>query len=154
MDQVQTRLQIAELLAQNESVLGELYRSYAALLPAQAEAWNGLAEEEELHAAWLRRLLPKLEAGTVTFEPARFKPRAIENSIASVRERLAAAGAKTPTEREALGTALELERSLLENGYFTILEADAEELRRTFEQLTRSTRNHLHYVQSLLVMLP
>lgn len=140
-----------EMLANHEEAIGGLYKAYAKLFPDHESFWSGLAREETEHATWIRDLASKTEAGPASLEQNRFRPEAIQTSLDYIRNLTAEAPGQKIELMDALSTALDIEKALIERKYFEILQGDSEEVRRTFEALTRSTKAHIERVQKAWV---
>lgn len=138
---------VIETLAKHEEAIAELYSAYSDVLPNHTDFWSGLAAEETEHAKWLRNLLPKIGEGSVHFDERRFHTDAIRTSMDFIRGLAAWAQKEKPTAIKALSAALDIERGLIERGYFKVAEADSPRLKQTFEALARSTTVHIEKVQ-------
>jgi len=58
-------MQAIEGLVQIEETLFGIYRLFAERFPAYRDMWSRMAEEEEVHAKWIRDLYGKVEQGSV-----------------------------------------------------------------------------------------
>ena len=137
----------AELLATHEEAIGGLYQAYAKLFPDHESFWFGLAGEEAEHARWIRDLTAKAKAGSAHLDEKRFRTEAIKTSLDYIRNLTAQASSGNIELTDALSTALDIEKALIERKYFEILRGDSEEVKRTLEALTRSTKAHIEKVQ-------
>jgi hypothetical protein len=106
-----------------------------------------LVREETEHATWIRNLATKSEAGSGRLDEKRFKTQAIQTSLDYIKNLTAEAPRQKIELMDALSTALDIEKGLIEKRYFEILEGDSVELKRTLEALTRSTKAHIERVQ-------
>ena len=136
-----------EMLAIHEEAIGGLYRAYAKLFPDRESFWSGLAGEEAEHAKWIRDLASKAEAGSLLLNRKRFRSEAIRTSLDYIRDLTAQASDQNIELTDALSTALDIEKALIERKYFEILQGDSEEVKRILEALTRSTKAHIERVQ-------
>jgi len=57
------KMDAVDLLADHETVIGQLYTVYAENNPGHAELWNRLAEEEEIHAGVLHKVMKMIRDG-------------------------------------------------------------------------------------------
>ena len=128
---------VIELLAQHEEAAAALYMTFADEFPDKKEFWTVLHLEELNHAAWIRRLRPKIEEGLVTFSEERFNIKTIQTSLDYLTELLSKAKNQRSPLTEALSVALDIEESLIERKFYEVYEADSEELK----QLLRSLRD-------------
>ncbi|UCB52994.1 MAG: hypothetical protein JSV10_02575 [Candidatus Zixiibacteriota bacterium] len=136
-----------EMLANHEDAIGGLYKAYAKLFPNHESFWSGLAREETEHATWIRNLATKTEAGSARLDQKRFKIEAIQTSLDYIKNLAAEAPGQKIELIDGLSTALDIEKALIERKYFEILQGDSEEVKRTLEALTRSTKAHVERVQ-------
>jgi len=141
------QMDAAQMMAIHEEAIGELYKAYAKLFPDHEGFWSGLAREETEHAAWIRNLASKAEAGSARLNQKRFRTEAIKTSLDYIKSLTAEAPGQKIKLMDALSTALDIEKALIERKYFEIFEGDSEELKLTLEALTRSTKAHIERVQ-------
>jgi hypothetical protein len=141
------QIDAVEMLATHEEAIGGLYRAYAKLFPDQESFWSGLAREETEHAKWIRDLASKAEAVPAHLDDKRFRTEAINTSLDYIRNLTAQVPNQKMELTDALSTALDIEKALIERKYFEILGGDSEEVKRTLEALTRSTKAHIERVQ-------
>ena len=129
-------------LKDHELALADLYNVYAEAFPECKDLWAELSREEIQHADWLDTLQDRIEDSSEDFVVERFPIAAIEHSIGYVQQLAARAHRPDFTLINALSTALQLEKALLENKYFEVLEGDSEKTRHTLDLLAQSTRIH------------
>ena len=134
-----------EMLATHEEAIGGLYQAYATLFPDHESFWSGLAREETEHARWIRDLASGA-AGSALLDQKRFRTEAIQTSLDYIRNLTRQASNQNIELTGALSTSLDIEKALIERKYFEILQGDSEEVKRTFEALTRSTEAHIERV--------
>ena len=138
---------VIETLAKHEKAIARLYGAYSNAFPDRRDFWSGLAAEEIEHATWLRSLIPKIEDGSVYFDERRFQIEAIRTSLDYIEGLAAQVQKQKPPIIDALCTALDIEKALIEREWFRVAEADSPELKQTFEALAISTMAHLEKVQ-------
>ena len=137
-------------LVQVEEDTGRLYRRYAECAPEHAAFWNGLAVEEDHHAAWVRHLLTKLEDGALAFRDGRFTPDTFHTFRDYLRERIAEAERECSSLIAALSIAVDIESAFVERGFFDIFEGDDPQVRTLLQRLSDSSAEHLRRVQEYL----
>jgi len=130
-------------LKDHEHALAHLYDVYAETFPECEALWAELAREEIQHADWLDSLQARIEGSPEDFVVDRFSVATIEHSIKYVERLFDRAKQPDFTLINALSTALQLEKALIENKYFEVLEGDSANTKRTLEQLAQCTQ--LHY---------
>ena len=130
-------------LKDHELALADLYQVYAETFPECKDLWSELSREEIQHANWLDTLQTEIEKSDEDFIVERFPIAAIEHSIGYVKQLGARAHQSDFTLINALSTALQLEKALIENKYFEVLEGDSAKTRHALDRLAQST--HIHY---------
>ena len=141
---------IVNLLAEHEHAIGRLYRAYANRFPQYCDFWSKLAEEEDQHANWLRRLLARVEEGLGCVRPDRFDKSAVEASIRHVKQRIEQAAKRGFSPEEALRTAMGIEDTLLEAEYFEVFEGTAAEVAQVQYCLADATEDHCRRIKGMI----
>jgi rubrerythrin len=144
------QVNVIEMLARHEEAMSRLYSAYLKIFPDRKDLWYDLAQEELEHAKWLRDLVPQIEAGSVYFSEKRFRREAIQTSLEYVEVRLAKAQKEKIDIKEALSTALDIEKAIIESRYFEVVQGDSGKLKQTFGDLLASTKAHRDKVQKAL----
>jgi len=134
---------ILEAMKEHELAIAHLYEVYAEVFPECEDLWAGLSMEELQHAKWIDALDANVQNNTEDVVVERFRIGAIEHSIQYIKQQAATAYQPDFILINALSTALQLERALLENKYFEVFEGDSASTRRTLALLAEST--HAHY---------
>jgi hypothetical protein len=139
------------LMSENEMTLSRLYKIYAVKFPEAEKIWNEIALEEVEHASWIKKLYDETQDGSLIFDPARFKAEAIENFSNYVGEETERAiSLQTIKLQEALGIALDIEKSLIEHKIFDAFASDSVTLKQVLHLLTESTNRHVGIFQQAL----
>ena len=138
-----------ELLALNEDTIGRLYEAYAERFPEAIEFWQGLARQEQAHAALIRRFGRETDASAV-FKAERFRSAAIRLSTRHTEGEIAAARAPGLKTINALSIANAIEQSLIESRFFEVFETDSAELKTLFQKLMEDSRDHARVVLARL----
>ncbi|MBU2102556.1 MAG: hypothetical protein ABH865_04435 [Candidatus Omnitrophota bacterium] len=131
-----------ELLAQNEEIISELYLHCARKNIAQYSFWSTLAQEELLHASWLRKLGADIESGKVRLDENRFRADTIEESIRSIEGHLAQFRQKPPSLKEAIAVAETIESTLAESEFFKVFATDDPLLQGLLRALAQACVEH------------
>ena len=145
---------IVGLLAEHEHAIGRLYRAYAGRFPQHRDLWSKLAEEEDQHANWLRRLLVRVEEGLGCVRPDRFDRSSVEASISRVEQMILEAAKPEFSSADALSTAMTLEEALLEAKYFEVFEGTAAEVIQVQYCLADATEDHCRRIRETMSSLP
>ena len=142
---------IIESLAEIEKSVGGLYEAYGNLFPAQQPFWQGLANEEIEHAAWLGKLAELVTQGRATLNEKRFNRIAAQSFLNYLKEETAKVSRREVTLLNAAVVALYLEESVIEHNFYEVVAGDDPELRNTFDHLAGATRVHTQRVRDFLV---
>lgn len=141
--------QALDLLKEHEKVIARLYSAYAERFPQEREFWQGLSEEERLHAGWLESLQSDIANDPRGLIVNRYPQAAVEHSIRYINKLINHAVDPNLTRVKALSAAMDIENALLENRYFEVFASDNPAIQRTLECLDRGTRVHLQRVRQL-----
>jgi rubrerythrin len=141
---------IVSLLTEHEQAIGRLYRTYTNKFPEQQEFWSKLADEEDEHAQWLRRLLVRVEEGLGCVRADRFDRSAVEASIQRIGRTVKDAAKPGFSLMDALDTAMILEETLLECKYFEVFEGTAAEVVQVQYCLADATEDHCRRLQKMI----
>ena len=129
-------------LKEHELAIANLYKVYAEIFPECKDLWMELSREELQHAKWLDTLQAGVEENSEDFVVDRFPMAAIEHSIDYVKQSAAKAHQADFLLINALSTALQLEKALIENKYFEVFESDSNNTKRTLDRLAQCTQIH------------
>ena len=129
-------------LKEHELAIANLYNVYAEIFPECKDLWMELSREELQHANWLDTLQAGIEESSEDFIVDRFPLKAIEHSIDYVKQLAAKAHQPEFILINALSTALQLEKALIENKYFEVFEGDSKHTKRTLDRLAQCTQIH------------
>lgn len=142
--------QTIELMAQNEEVFNKLYVLYAGKYPEYKDFWQKIADEETDHALWLRDLKSQIEIGNLSFADDRFDLSLVFKYLEHAKQKLDELKNKTMPIIEALKISLAMEKSLLENKFFEVVETDQIGLKSILFNLAKSTEEHIQKIEDLL----
>jgi rubrerythrin len=141
---------IIKMLAANEEAVGRLYEAYANKFPEHEEFWSGLAMEEADHSNWIFELLRKVNEGSARIYEDRFQAEDIQKFQNYLKEQLGKVKQEKISFVDALCTALDIEKSLVERGFLQVFDGDSEGTQSVLEYLTSATRNHIKVIQRKL----
>lgn len=135
-------LKILESLAQIELAVSELYAIYARKYPEHRDFWGELVREEKNHAELIRGLKAFIKNGTVRFDHKRCAASAVETVFNLINERIEAARSRVTPLANALNSALQIEKNVIEKDFCSFFEGDNEEFRDKCATVTRETSQH------------
>ena len=135
-------VELLEALKEHELAIANLYEVYADVFPECRDFWIDLSKDELQHANWIDALYAKIKNSDEDFVAERFRIEPVKHSIEYVNQQ--AAGAYEPdfTLINALSTALQLEKALIEKKYFEVFAGDSAQTQRTLGLLADCTRTH------------
>lgn len=137
-----------ELCLEQELLLAEIYRSYAARFPQHRPFWEELVAEELEHAGWVRFLQQQAEKSSLTFEEGKTKTYTLKAFIEHLRKTLADARRPDLTCGRALAATLDLERALLERNVYSYFRSGSQKDQQLLQLLQQGVRNHLGKVEA------
>ena len=136
-----------ELLAKNEEEIGELYKLYARMLPHYKDLWLELADEEVIHAKWIRGFAKGIEKGSIFLDKKRFPMAALSTYHEYLQKSVGEASLKGIEPIEAFTMALYIERSLLELKFFEVIDTGSEDFDRVVLRLSEATKGHIKIIE-------
>ena len=125
-----------------ERVIGQLYKTYAKIFPANYSFWTGLSQEEEHHAKLVNDLKKKLENGNISFDIQRFNLSAIQTTNQYIQKKIQQANDGLINEQGAYNAAWDIENSLLEKNFFRTFTSKQNEVKRILDTLLHDTEDH------------
>ncbi len=141
---------LLEVMKTHEEVISRLYECYAERFPEHRNFWTKLSKEEIEHANWIDRLRSRIEEGSDAMVVDRFPIAAVKSSIDFVNKQIDKALDANFSLINALSTAIDIEKALLESAYFETFEGDSKETIRTLAFLASSTREHRRRIGDML----
>lgn len=144
---------IVALLSIQENTIASLYDVFGAALPEMKTFWHNLVVQEKAHGDVLGQLARLCEAQDVYLNKNKFNAAAVQTNIDSMnreRERVITEGI---TAIRALSLAADIEHSLIEAGWFHIIESDIPAVRTELEEIEKHTKQHIAMVDGRLEKL-
>ncbi len=150
MNLKENQIETIEALANHEEAISELYRKYSDKFPDYEQFWLGLAEEEVLHAKWIRELMDEIEEGTAFFNEGRFNIVAVQTSLKYIKKQIVDSENQEISLPFALFLALDIENALLERKYFEIFEGDSVKLKHVLQDHAEAEDLHRDRIKKAL----
>ncbi|MBN1809465.1 MAG: hypothetical protein JW909_10395 [Planctomycetes bacterium] len=138
---------VLQLLARHERSLQSLYEAFSRHVEGGKGFFWVLAQEEAVHARRLEGIRPRLDDAALALIAGKVDTKTVLNSIAYVEGMKGEAELGSMSMKQSLATALDLERSLVENKLFATAENDATDLRDVLHVIVRESRLHLEKVE-------
>lgn len=135
-------LELLEVLKQHELAIAELYEVYAEVLPEFRDFWIDLSTEERQHAEWIDELYAEIRNNDEDFVVERFSIPTIKHSTEFINQQAINAHDSDFILINALSTALQIERGLIEKRYFEVFEGDSANTQKILKLLDDCTRSH------------
>jgi hypothetical protein len=138
-------------LAAQETMIGELYDAYAVLHPTSSSLWSTLAKEERMHASMLLTILTKmLDAGHLFWNIGQFNDESVAKELELIRDALYRVRNAKPSEYECITTAIQIENTLLDSKFYSVVTSDAKEFATICQTLTKETEKHIQRLKDKL----
>ena len=128
---------ILEALALNEDKISKLYELYAGIYEKYYGFWYMLSSDELSHAAWLRSLDRSYRNGTLVVNEKRFNITAVKLFGDYLDQKAVEVQNNELPMEKALVIALDIENSLIEKSWFTMLESALTEDKLMLQRLPR-----------------
>ena len=134
--------QLLDMACTHEEKLEKLYTVLAERFSDDSGFWQGLAQEERQHGAWLRQLKGPLSSGALRFDEASLRTRAIQSAIEYIEAMIGAVQRGRYPYVKVLGEIWDFQQNLLESGLFWAIQAPGEKDVPVIEQLAKATEQH------------
>lgn len=125
-----------------ERFIGQLYKTYARIFPANYSFWTELSQEEEQHAKLVNDLKKELENSNIFFDKRRFNFNAIQTTIQYIQRKIRQANDGLINEQEAYNVSWDIENGLLEKNFFRTFTSNQNEVKRILDKLLHDTEDH------------
>ncbi len=136
------------LMAENENRIAKLYESYASKFPELKTFLDHIIKEEYQHELWLRSLNEHSKEHKINIIENRFDSNAIKLFSGYLDDCIS--NVKNISKLEALSTALDTEKALIERKYFEVIDAeDNKEVQNTLNKLKEQTEEHLSQMEKM-----
>lgn len=134
------------MLIRHEGIIGELYQTFASIFSDRADFWQSLAEDEQRHAEQLDELRSNPITSTWLLYSSPFKIQAIHTAISYIENQIERAKDGNLSDVQALSIAKDLENSLLERQFSSLINTAPIEIKPTIVSLANETERHLKQV--------
>ena len=142
-------LMILDLFEAHEIAMYELYDLFASKYSDYEDFWRGIAEEEKIHARWVRTIRSKVETGDISIAADIVSISTIETSLKYLQNQISLFSSKESTVDQAFTLAMQIENSVIERGIFDIIQTDSEITKNTLLNLVDKTIMHYSRIKDM-----
>jgi hypothetical protein len=132
---------LALMIKHEESISG-LYDEFRKAIPGMEAFWRQLVQDEKAHAQVLRDLAARLVRKDVLLTNRPFPREAILAAITYIIRKTGEITQAGASQTQALATAIDLERAMLEKNFFSVIESDSTDMKKEFEAIRTHTEEH------------
>lgn len=135
-------LLILDLCEAHENAMHELYTLFSSKYGDYEDFWRGIAEEEQVHARWVRAIRTKVENDEVSVSADAGTTATIKKSFDVLKNQiLEFSSQENPVDR-AFSLAMSIENSIVERKIFNVVKTDSESAKKTLNNLEGKTSMH------------
>ena len=142
-------LMILDLFEAHEIAMYEIYNLFASKFSDYEDFWRGIAEEEKVHARWVRTIRSKAETGDLSIDADVVSISAIEKSLEYLQSQISLFSSEESTVDQAFTLAMQIENSIIERGIFDIIQTDSELSKKTLLNLVEKTLMHYSRIKEM-----
>jgi len=136
-----------------EFAAADMYRRFAGSFPADRIFWQGLAEDEDGHAAMVSDLKAALRRNGAPFEVGRLNSAVLATFRHGIEQQSLRLQRGEISRRAALFIARDLEKTLIEHSFYGAIRSEKPEFRMVQEKIRRETEGHLERLQNYILTL-
>ncbi|AQX73559.1 hypothetical protein [Dehalococcoides mccartyi] len=141
---------IIQLMAKNETMIGQLYRLYANRFPEEKTFFLGIASEEDNHHAWIENISKQATELQSALKLDTFTPSAVKAYQNYLMQEMQPERIHQLNLHQALSISLYIEKSLLEKHFLEIFKNGDPKLEYVTNSLVTATLEHAQRVQAKL----
>jgi hypothetical protein len=147
-------LDALKALIRLELKVGELYETCARRWPEDEQFWLEVAQEETVHARAIERMVSLVARNPALYAPAKaIRLAAVHTIVAGIESTMKQLQTGQLVKLKALTIAVDLENSLMEKGFFGMIQtADSAFLQLRYA-ITEQTREHKERFETRLAAL-
>lgn len=145
----ENNLTILDLFEAHETTLHELYNLFASKFSTYEDFWHGIAEEEKVHARWIREIRSKAAKGDINVFADMVSLSTLQNSLEYLQNQIHLFSSEESTVDQAFALAMQLENSIIERGIFDIVKIESEPVKKTLLNLVEKTRMHYFRIKDM-----
>lgn len=138
---------LVEQLANNEELLGRLYKLYSQRYSDYSDFWRRLSDDEHSHA---RKIRSFSENDEVEIDSKRFKAKDITDFGKKVSEAIESFEKEQADLLKVLRGALVFENALTEREFFKVFETDSDRVKFYFDEMEESISKHRDRIKKMI----
>ncbi|ACZ62205.1 hypothetical protein [Dehalococcoides mccartyi] len=142
--------EIIQLMADNETLIGQLYRLYAQRFPAEKAFFLSIASEEDNHHDWIINIARQAAEQNSPLKLKTFTTLAIKAYQNYMLQEMQPEKIKNLNLHQALSISLYIEKSLLEKHFLDVFKNGDPKLENITNSLVAATTEHAKRVQDKL----
>ncbi|MDY6990684.1 MAG: hypothetical protein SWQ30_21795 [Thermodesulfobacteriota bacterium] len=132
-----------QLLQKHELSIAALYETFAVILPSSRKIWMTYANEERLHAEWIKALHGHMNNEEISFEQTKLTTQSIRTSIDYIHSQIEKVVKSKMDLKQALIIAIDIEKSLLESAFFRVFKLKGPKAEKIQSRLVEATKAHI-----------
>ena len=135
--------ELIQYLQKYELSIAKLYETFATILPESRIEWTVFANEERLHEKWINSLHSLVKDEKLSVEKTRFTVQGTKIAIDFVERQIDNTIKHNIDQKQALNTAINIEKSLLENAFLKVFKLGDPKAKKIRTRLEEATKDHL-----------
>lgn len=147
------KIKMLMLYHEIEKTIKSIYEVFRENIPEHKNLWETLVKEEQEHADAIRELYRLTYEGRATFDAQNLKLDAVQSILDYLKELYANVLRTRCSVKQAVSTALGLEKSLLERNLFKHFQVSGD-LSGIFMELEEGTKRHVALVSRAMEETP
>jgi hypothetical protein len=147
-------LDALKALIRLELKVGEFYEACARRWPEDEQFWLAVAHQEEVHARAIERMASLIAKNPALYAPARaIRVAAVNTIVAGIESTMEQLQRGQVVKLRALTTAVDLENSLMEKGFFAMIQTADPAFLQLRHGIIEQTREHKERFETRLSAL-
>jgi hypothetical protein len=144
---------ILDQLREVELAVADLYRRFAGAFGADRIFWQDLARDEDCHADLASELKGTLLKNGAPFVIVRLNSDALATFRQGIDQQLARLRQGEISRRAALFIARDVEKTLVEHGFYDAIRSEKPDYRLVQEKIRRETEDHFQKLQNYILTI-
>lgn len=143
-----------QALVRLELAVGELYKACSVRWPDDGRFWLEVARQETDHAHAIERMLAIIALNPGNFAPLKaIRINAVDTIVSGIETRAEQIRSGLLTENNALHIALDLEKSVMENRFYEMVQTTDPAFLTICSEIMAQTRDHKSHFENRIAAL-